>query len=233
MPSLRTYINDLLDLGTPEGVEDAKSALLGKAKQGDAEAMLLLMELLIEYEPGEELEAVNWLSKAAEKGSGKAAYLMGRLYGETFYSPIGELKNSVKPDAQISEKWLARAAELKIPDALYALALDRFNHHDYDLANQHIEALLQQKASDDDAELFADANALKEEVKDALAEQQKEMKSVNKVLADPQNATPEELYNAAIILLDRDKDTAKTLLKLAADQGMFAAKKKLSGMKTD
>ena len=96
--------------------KDDLDSIREKAEQGDAEAQVILGQVLAPY-GGEGVtadyqEAVTWFQKAAAQGHGRAQFRLGRAYY------FGE---GVPQDYQEAAKWFRKAAEQGVADAQFAL----------------------------------------------------------------------------------------------------------------
>jgi TPR repeat protein len=232
MKGLRKKIENLLDAGTEESTQKAKALLLEEAQKNNTQAQLQLVEFFLDYEDDNASEALKWLTTAANQGSGQAAYYLSRLYrGDEFY-PTDKLKALAPANQKISQTWFEHALELGYFEAQWRRAEDLFKKKDLDGAMELVGKIKKIKSSDapDSLEALGSIKQLATELKEKISHEQKIAKSLDTVKKDASKMKPEMLYNTAISLLETDPEQAKRLLKMAADKGLVAARKKLSDL---
>lgn len=230
---LKKQVNLLLNEGTPISVDQAKKILIAQAEKSDIAAQLLLIEFILEYELDHIQDALEWMSRAAELGSGKAAYYLSRLYSERDYYPLDELKKFVSIDKKKSQAWLERAAKYSYFQAQWDMAQLAFDIEDYDQALNYIQLIKRTKKSDfyDEEESVQEIKVLAQELEEKIEDAKKKTKIIESMPDDLESLKPEQIYNNALLILDSDKNKARELLKRAADAGLVAARKKLAELK--
>lgn len=222
----RKQVTDLLNEGRATANAEAKALLLQVAGRADVEAQLFLIDYILDYEPDNATDALPWLIEAAEAGSGKAAFWLNRTFSANAYAALEPLKKDVPPDPEREQYWLKKAVEFGYFEALWLAAKEAFETRQYKTALALVEKVLgATPKDDDDTEAVAEIKALAEEMKEKL----REISKLIKVIANPDQFSPEELYSAGRLLYRAgDDENAAHLMQVAADRGLLAAKKFLS-----
>jgi hypothetical protein len=228
--------NELLDQGTPEGVDEARALLKDHADRGDTEALLALVDLHLDFADADGLSEVpTLLTRAAELGSAEAAFMLWRLYGDEEYEPLEPLRAAIDRSPSRASEWEKRAEDLGHPAALVATARRLLDARDSAGALTLLKTVLAMDANDQERnpEVLRESQAEAMHLEQSIAEEAQTRESLGQVLAEPAKYQPEELYNAALKLLntgittDSGRAQAMQLLDLAARGGLMVAKKKL------
>lgn len=223
----------MLDEGTTSSIGEAKKLLTDDASNSVPEAQLWLVDFIAEYEPENTAEALKWLQLAAKNGSGRAAYRLARLYRESNYFPLEAIQKLIVANEQESKKWIQCSFDLGYFEAQWEFAESFFKKKDDENALKLIKVLKKLKASDfpDETEAVHQVKQLAKEMEENIEERQRHSEMLRLVEQDTSKLRPEQIYNSALLLLEKDEEKAKDLLKKAADQGLVAARKKLSELR--